>query len=63
MEQGNVCEQLGSMLHDVADQIIGADEAEQKALVDTLKENPKIQELLAKYKEKTAAKEAADKEN
>ena len=63
MELEKLCKQFGSMLHEVADMIIEADEAEQKEFAEALKADPKVQEILAKYKEESAADAAADKRN
>lgn len=63
MKEEELCKQLGDLLHQAADIITEANEAERKELINAIKAEPKMQELIAKYKKESATETTADKEN
>lgn len=63
MEEKDLFEQLGNLIHQLADAITEADEADRKEFINAIKAEPKMQELIAKYKKESATDAVADKEN
>lgn len=63
MNEEELCKQLVDLLHQAADMIAEVNEAERKELINVIKAEPKIQELIAKHKKESATETTADKEN